>query len=101
MTFYILFRNKSKSDSVEKIDKIRIKYQELYIKHEIDIIGIWRTEADETETFYFTRFQNDYDFNKKVKEGLYKDEAYVSLRPELEEASLEIDIIRLLPLWIP
>jgi hypothetical protein len=81
----MLYRVISKKDTIERMEKLRHQYQDLYKKHNINIIGIWWNAEDESESFYLARYENEDTFNKQVKEKLWADETYKSLVSELEE----------------
>lgn len=98
MTFYMLYRSKAKSG--KELDDLRLKFEEIYKKHEVDIVGFWVNAEDENEIYYMSKYENDEHYKTTV-EKLQKDEDYVRLGVELKNARTESESKRLIPKWIP
>lgn len=98
MTLYMLYQTKTKSS--QEMDDLRVKFQEIYERHKVDIVGFWVNAEAEEEFFYMSRYENEADYRNKV-ELLRKDEDYIRLGSEVKEARLDISHTRLLPKWIP
>lgn len=99
----MLYHSKAKPehrDRLEKIDEIRTKFEEIYRKYEVNIVGFWESAEDPTETYYLSKYENEDDYKRKV-ELLRSDERYVQLTKELDEIRLDTKATRLTPKWIP
>lgn len=94
----MLYRSKAKS--IAELDDLRLKFQEIYKRHKVDIVGFWVNAEDESEVYYMSRYKNEDDYKETV-ERLRKDEDYVRLGSDLKEARLESEAKRLIPKWIP
>ena len=91
---------KTKAKSSQEMDDLRVKFQEIYERHKVDIVGFWVNAEAEEEFFYMSRYENEEDYKHKV-ERLRQDEDYVRLGSEVKEARLEFSSTRLVPKWIP
>jgi hypothetical protein len=98
MPMYMLYQTKAKSS--QEMDDLRVKFQEIYERHKVDIVGFWVNAEAEEEFFYMSRYENEEDYKNKV-EHLRKDEDYIRLGSEVKEARLEFSSTRLVPKWIP
>ena len=98
MAMYMLYTTKAKSSKV--LDDLRVKFEEIYKRHKVDIVGFWVNAEAEEEFFYMSKYENEEDYKNKV-EQLQKDEDYVRLGKEVKEARLEFQSTRLIPKWIP
>jgi len=98
MSMYMLYTTKAKSS--KQMDDLRVKFQEIYERHKVDIVGFWVNAEAEEEFFYMSRYENEADYKHKV--GLLrKDEDYIRLSAEVKEARMESGSTRLVPKWIP
>ncbi|MFW9808956.1 MAG: NIPSNAP family protein [Candidatus Thorarchaeota archaeon] len=95
MAMYMLYRSKSKSG--KEMDELREKFQEIYDRHNVNIIGFWVNAEDENEVFYLSKYKDENDYKKKV-ESLHNDEEYVRLGKRLEEVRTSIESTKLLPM---
>ena len=98
MAMYMLYTTKAKSS--KEMDNLRVKFQEIYEKHKVDIVGFWVNAEAEEEFFYMSRYENEADYKNKVA-LLQKDEDYIRLGAEVKEARMEFESTRLVPKWIP
>jgi len=96
MSMYMLYKTKAKSG--KQMDDLRMKFQEIYKKHHIDVVGFWVNAKAEEEFFYMSKYENEKDYKKKV-ELLRKDEDYIRLSAEVKEARIEFDSTQLVPKW--
>lgn len=94
MAFYMLYRTRSKSS--QAMDDLRMKFQEIYKKHKVDIVGFWENADDSNETFYLSRYEDENDYKKKV-DALRSDDDYRRLSHDLQEIRQDVESIRLLP----
>lgn len=97
MSMYMLYTTKAKSS--KQMDDLRMKFQEIYKKHKIEIVGFWVNAQAENEFFYMSKYENENDYKKKV-ELLRKDEDYKRLSAEVKDARLEFDSTKLIPKWV-
>ena len=95
MAMYMLYRSKSRSG--KEMDDLRMKFEEIYKKHEVDIVGFWVNAEDEDEVFYLSKYKDENDYKKKV-ENLRSDEEYVQLGKQLEEVRTSFESTKLLPM---
>lgn len=95
MAMYMLYRSKSKSS--KEMDDLREKFQKIYNKHHVDIVGFWVNAEDENEVFYLSRYKDENDYKMKV-ESLHHDKEYVNLSKKLEEVRTSIESTKLLPM---
>ena len=95
MAMYMLYRSKSKSG--KEMDELREKFQKIYNKHKVDIVGFWVNAEDENEVFYISKYKDENDYKKKV-ESLRNDEEYQRLGKKLEEVRTSIESTKLLPM---
>ena len=100
MALYMHYRAKVKSEDVAELDEIRSKFEEIYTRHKVDILGFWENAEDPTEVIYISRYEDEDDYKKTVEE-LKSDESYVQLGKDLDKIRLEIQPTRMNPTWIP
>lgn len=98
MAMYMLYKTKAKSS--KEMDDLRVKFQEIYKKHKVDIVGFWVNAEAEGEFYYMSRYENEEDYKNKV-DLLRKDEDYIRLSSEVKEARLNFQSTKLVPKWIP
>lgn len=98
MTFYMLYRSKAKSS--DELDELRTKFEEIYKRHKVGIVGFWVNAEDESEAYYMSKYDSEEHYKSTV-EKLRNDEDYVRLGGELEKARTENESKRLIPKWIP
>lgn len=98
MSMYMLYTTKAKSS--QEMDDLRVKFEEIYKRHKVDIVGFWVNAEAEEEFFYMSRYENEADYKNKVA-LLRKDEDYVRLSAAVKEARMESSSTRLVPKWIP
>lgn len=79
------------------MDDLREKFQKIYNKHHVDIVGFWVNAEDENEVFYLSRYKDENDYKMKV-ESLHHDKEYVNLSKKLEEVRTSIESTKLLPM---
>ncbi|MFW9963550.1 MAG: NIPSNAP family protein [Candidatus Sifarchaeia archaeon] len=91
----MLYRSKSKSG--KEMDDLREKFQKIYEKHNVNIVGFWVNAENEDEVFYLSKYKDENDYKKKV-ESLRNDEEYIRLSKELEEVRTSIESTKLLPM---
>ena len=95
MAMYMLYRSKSKSG--KEMDDLRMKFQEIYNRHKVEIVGFWVNAEDENEVFYLSKYKDETDYKKKV-ESLRHDEEYVRLGKKLDQIRTSIESTKLLPM---
>jgi hypothetical protein len=95
MAMYMLYRSCSKSG--KDMNDLRMKFEDLYKKHHVDIVGFWVNASDENELYYLSKYEDDNDYKMKV-ESLRKDEEYVRLTKKLNEVRTSIESTKLLPM---
>ncbi len=95
MAMYMLYRSKSKSS--KEMDDLREKFQKIYERHNVNIVGFWVNAEDENEVFYLSKYRDENDYKQKV-ESLHSDEEYVRLGKKLEEVRTSIESTKLLPM---
>jgi hypothetical protein len=89
-----------KPEIVGKLDAFMKKFQGLYEKYEIDMIGYWSAEGDECDQYLLYQYDSEEDYNTKA--GLLQEDSdYLALREEISEYRLSIEEIRLEPKWVP
>ena len=91
----MLYRSKSRSG--KEMDELRAKFEKIYEKHNVDIVGFWVNAEDEDEVFYLSKYKDENDYKKKV-ESLRNDEEYQRLGKKLEEVRTSFESTRLLPM---
>jgi hypothetical protein len=91
----MLYRSKSKSG--KEMDDLRMKFEEIYKKHEVDIVGFWVNAENENEVFYLSKYQDENDYKKKV-ESLRCDDEYIRLGKQLEAVRTSFESTKLLPM---
>jgi len=95
MAMYMLYRSKSKSG--KEMDELRMKFEEIYKKHDVNIVGFWMNADDEDEVIYLSKYNDENDYKKKV-ESLRNDEEYQRLGKQLEEVRTSFESTKLLPM---
>jgi hypothetical protein len=95
----MLYRTKSKNGNSDELDEMRIEFEGIYKKHNVDIIGFWENADDPSEVYYLSKFEDEADYKSKVEE-LRGDARYVELTKKLEEIRLESHAVRLKPMWV-
>lgn len=100
MALYMHYRAKVKSEDVAELDGIRSKFEEIYKRHKVDIIGFWENAEDPAEVIYISRYDDEDDYKKTV-EALKSDESYIQLGKDLDKIRLEMQSTRMIPTWIP
>jgi uncharacterized protein YhaN len=98
MAMYMLYKTKTKS--TEELDNLRVQFEEIYKRHEVDIVGFWTNAEAEDEFFYMSRYKDEADYKNTV-DKLRQDEDYIRLGKELKDARLDFSSTRLIPKWIP
>jgi hypothetical protein len=79
------------------MDDLRTKFEKIYEKHKVDIVGFWVNAEDEDEVFYLSKYNDEADYKQKV-ESLRSDEEYISLGRQLEEVRTTFESTKLLPM---
>ena len=79
------------------MNDLRVKFQEIYERHKVDIVGFWVNAEAEEEFFYMSRYEDEADYKKKV-ENLRSDEEYQRLGKQLEEVRTSFESTKLLPM---
>jgi hypothetical protein len=79
------------------MDDLRTKFEKVYNRHEVEIVGFWVNADDEDEVFYLSKYKDENDYKKKV-ESLRSDEEYVRLGKQLEEVRTSFESTKLLPM---
>jgi len=95
MALYMLYRSNSKSG--KEMDDLREKFQKIYDKHHVDIVGFWVNAENENEVYYLSKYRDENDYKMKV-ESLRNDEEYVQLSKRLQEVRTSIESTKLLPM---
>ncbi|NHI90309.1 MAG: hypothetical protein EAX87_12355 [Candidatus Thorarchaeota archaeon] len=95
MAMYMLYRSCSKS--AKDMNDLRMKFEDIYNKYDVDIVGFWVNANDENELYYLSKYDDENDYKMKV-ERLRKDEEYVRLSKELNEVRTSIETTKLLPM---
>lgn len=96
----MLYHQKTRSESLGKVDELRNQFEELYKEHKIDIIGFWENADDPTEVYYIAHYESEEDYKTKTSK-LRSDERYSSLTEQLKETRVSTKAVRLTPKWIP
>lgn len=91
----MLYRSNSKSG--KEMDDLREKFQKIYDKHHVDIVGFWVNAENENEVYYLSKYRDENDYKMKV-ESLRNDEEYVQLSKRLQEVRTSIESTKLLPM---
>ncbi|MHA2462812.1 MAG: NIPSNAP family protein [Candidatus Thorarchaeota archaeon] len=97
MSLYMLYHSKTKPEYVGKVDELRMKFERLYEKYKIDILGFWTVEDDDSEAYYISKYDSEDDYKTKV-DLLRKDSEYQRLGEELKETRLSTEATRLVPM---
>ena len=100
MSLYMLYRTKTNSDEMDRMWEMRSEFEEIYKKHQVDIVGFWENAEDPTEAFYIARYDNEDDYKKTV-EKLRSDNRYAELTEDLKKLRVENQATRMVPKWIP
>ena len=100
MALYMHYRAKVKSEDIAELDEVRSKFEEIYKRHKVDIVGFWENAEDPSEVIYISRYEDEDDYKKTVEE-LKSDESYVQLGKDLDKIRLEMQSTRMNPTWIP
>ena len=100
MTLYMLYKTKTNTDDVSKMDELREQFMRIYEEHKIDIIGAWVDESDSSITYYMSRYKDENEYKSKV-EKLRSDDRYSRLTESLETIRRETNVIKLSPMWEP
>ncbi|MFW9974893.1 MAG: NIPSNAP family protein [Candidatus Thorarchaeota archaeon] len=95
MAMYMLYRSNSKSS--KEMDDLREKFQKIYDKHHVDIVGFWVNAENENEVYYLSKYKDENDYKMKV-ESLRNDEEYIQLSKKLQEVRTSIESTKLLPM---
>ena len=78
-------------------NKLMPKFEVLNEKYEIDLIGFWSVEGDETENYMLYRYDNEEDMNAKAG-LLMKDSDYMALREEVSSYRISMEQTILVPM---
>jgi len=97
MAMYMLYKTTAKSS--REMDDLRVQFQEIYKRHNVDIVGFWTNADAEKEFFYMSRYENEGDYKRKVEE-LHRDEEYKRLTSKVKEARMDFQSTRLIPKWV-
>ncbi|PNX50684.1 MAG: hypothetical protein BV458_12795 [Thermoplasmata archaeon M9B2D] len=97
MAMYMLYKTTAKSS--KEMDDLRVQFQEIYKRHNVDIVGFWTNADAEKEFFYMSRYENEGDYKRKVEE-LHSDEEYKRLTSKVKEARMDFQSTRLIPKWV-
>ena len=97
MAMYMLYKTTAKSS--KEMDDLRVQFQEIYKRHNVDIVGFWTNADTEKEFFYMSRYENEGDYKRKVEE-LHRDEDYNRLTSKVKEARVDFQSTRLIPKWV-
>ena len=95
MAMYMLYRSKSRSG--EEMDDLRKKFEKVYERHKVDIVGFWMNAEDKDEVFYLSKFKDENDYTTTV-EGLHSDDEYIELTKHLEEVRTSFESTKLIPM---
>ncbi|MFW9793678.1 MAG: hypothetical protein ACFFEE_05225 [Candidatus Thorarchaeota archaeon] len=95
MAMYMLYRSKSRSG--KEMDELRAKFEKIYERHKVDIVGFWVNADDEDEVIYMSKFEDENDYKTTV-EGLRSDDEYLKLTRDLEEVRTSFESTKLLPM---
>lgn len=79
------------------MDDLREKFQKIYDKHHVDIVGFWVNAENENEVYYLSKYKDENDYKMKV-ESLRNDEEYIQLSKKLQEVRTSIESTKLLPM---
>ncbi|MFX1417014.1 MAG: NIPSNAP family protein [Promethearchaeota archaeon] len=96
----MLYRTKSKTEGHDELDKIRAEFEEIYRKHEVNIVGFWENVDDMSEIYYLSRYEDEADYKNKT-ERLRSDDRYAQLSKQLDELRIATEATRLNPIWLP
>ena len=94
----MLYKMKTDTDNISKVDELREKFQKIYEDHGVDLVGAWEDKDNPTVSYYITRYTDENDYKEKVAK-LQKDERYAELTSQLNEIRTENSSTRLIPKW--
>jgi hypothetical protein len=89
-----------KPEIVEKLDAFIAKFEGLFKKYEIDMVGYWFVEGDESDQYLLFKYESEEEIKEKF-DILLKDSEYLTLREEISEYRLSFEETRLKSKWIP
>ena len=96
----MLYHSKTKPEYVGKVEALRTKFEGLYKKYNIEVLGFWTVEGDDAEAYYISKYDSEEDYKTKV-DLLRNDSEYQKLGEELKETRLSTEATRLVPMRVP
>jgi hypothetical protein len=96
----MLYQSEIREGKEGTMDNLRALFEELYKKHNIEILGAWANADKPSETFYLSKYEDETDYKKKT-EALRKDTKYEELTSKLQEIRVKSTATRLAPKWLP
>jgi predicted glycosyl hydrolase (DUF1957 family) len=82
------------------IDGLIPKFEVLYEKYDIDLIGYWSVDGDETETYMLYRYESEEDMMAKA-DLLMKENDYLEMREEISSYRVSMAQTTLLATNVP
>jgi hypothetical protein len=100
MDIYMLYHSKVKEGKNENLEELRKGFEEVYKKHDVNIVGFWEVADKPTEAYYIVKYKDDADYKATV-EKLRADTRYQELSTKLNEIRLDMESTKLKPMWEP
>ena len=97
MDIYMLYHSKVKEGKTESLNELRKGFEEVYKKHNVDVVGFWEVADNPTEAYYLVKYESDSDYKDTV-EKLRADARYQELSSKLNEIRLEMESTKLNPM---
>ena len=94
----MLYKMKTDTDNISKVDELREKFLKIYEDHGVDLFGTWEEKDNPSVSYYITRYKDENDYKEKVAK-LQKDERYAELTSQLNEIRVDNSSTRLIPKW--
>jgi tRNA-dihydrouridine synthase len=92
----MMYRTETKPDRVEKLDKLRSEFMDIYESHDVDIVGHWQDSERPHVSYYMARYEDEDEYEKTVRE-LREDEKYQELTDRLHEIRTDFEATHLTP----
>ena len=93
----MLYHSKVKEGKTENLNELRKGFEEVYKKHNVDVLGFWEVADNPTEAYYIVKYESDADYKDTV-EKLRADTRYQELSSKLNEIRLEMESTKLNPM---
>jgi tRNA-dihydrouridine synthase len=93
----MMYRTETKPDRVEKLEKLRREFMNIYEKHDVDIMGYWQDRERPHVSYYMARYEDEDQYTETVQK-LKEDKKYSELTDKLNEIRTDFEATRLTPL---